>query len=550
MTASAFSFHSLRTAFVRLVCVVPLLASFAARAESVYGETPLQPAFPDHTLKLLPIIDKAGEAAGRASPVDPATPEQPFSWPQVVPAREGTLNVRYVGGFDPGLQPVQIELQPYSPTNLKINGFDPVTNGLVVTILKDTAGLLESLPFRVRARGVLGDEVYNIVFDFRKSASRLRATPYLTRSPGDYIKPGQTVRYTWTLATRSEKRPKVEAEFVGKTGAAKGLSTSVITEVLSLRVRPMVLGHYLLNVTPRDVRGEPARGPTSNGQVFQCAFGSENLAPVADGLASDSFTPAVGQTISVLPVVVDPETGKSSFDNQTFDFGDGTVVTGVSGRATHAYSTPGIYALRCTVADDAGLTATAEDHVIVGGDPADKFEFTYYKNLTYEEAGNGLPDEDKLTATFKGIGAKTGDRIIFVYNRNRFGRLSESDPSDTTDIVLKGGNSFSGSTNLARNVTVQGGSNSISITVAKAHFDRTGDPRFGRSDFKGIFKNQRIAVCVIPADGSAPRAQVYTGNVTLRLSGGGANRLNFLPEEFVQGSATTKEPDPRKQEIP
>jgi hypothetical protein len=530
---------------IRIVALLALLPATTLAADDGYGEVPLQPAFPDHTLKLLPV-----EAAGRASPTDPVAPELPFSWTQVVPVRESTTNVRQIGAFDPGLQPVQVELLPALPTSLNIVAFEPNNRSLFVTILKNTDGRTETLPFRVRARDMLNEELFNVVFDIRDINTRIRGTPFLSRSPGDFIRPGQTVRYTWTVTTRGEKRPKVEAEFVGKTGMAKGLSASTITEVLSLRVRPVVLGHYLLTVTPRDVRGEPARGPTSNGQVFRCAFGSENLAPVADGMSADTFTPAVGQSISVLPVAVDPETGRSLFDNQTFDFGDGTVLAGVSGRASHAYATPGIYALRCTLSDDAGLTATAEDHVIVGAEVAPKIAFNFLKNLPFEEAGIGPQDEDTLSATFKGITASGGDRIIFVYNRNRFGRLNETDPSDTADIILKPGGGFSGPTKLARNVNVRAGADSISITVGKAHFDRTGDPRFGRSDFKGIFKNQRIALCVIPADGSTPRVQLYTGNVTLKVAGGAANRLQFVPEEFVQGSATTKEPDPRKQEIP
>ena len=53
-----------------------------------------------------------------------------------------------------------------------------------------------------------------------------------------------------------------------------------ITEVLAIKVQPFVLGHYLMYVTPRDVIGEPARGTQSNGLVFRCAFGSENLPPL------------------------------------------------------------------------------------------------------------------------------------------------------------------------------------------------------------------------------------------------------------------------------
>ncbi|HYF51942.1 MAG TPA: PKD domain-containing protein [Planctomycetota bacterium] len=503
----------------------------------------LIPAFPNYALVI------PAEAAARENPILPEDPEIPFSWDQFVVTREGISFLRQIGAFDPGLQPSQVSLLPNSPVNVTVNGFESSTNLISITARPKTGGTLEVLPFKVAARGINSTGTWNLTVDIRNENTRVRGTPFLTRSPGDIIKPGQIVRYTWSFTGRGEKRPKSEAEFVGRTGPATGLRQSTITEVLSIRVQPIVLGHYLLTVTPRDVRGEPPRGSTSNGQVFRCAFGSDNLAPVADGMAADTFTPQVSQTITLSPVVVDPETGTSSFANQNFDFGDGTSALGVSGPVQHAYAAPGIYRVICTVADDQGLTATAEENVIVGATAPEKFKFSALKQIRPEESGIGVAEGDNITATFTGIGAKPGDRIVFVYNRNRFGRLFESDASDTADIILKPGG-FQGATKLARNVTVTAGANSITFTASRATLDRTGDPRFGRSDFKGIFKNQRIAIAVIPADGSAPRVSAYTGNVQIKVKGGDANRLNYVPEESLKVTNTTKEPDPRKQEIP
>jgi PKD repeat protein len=307
-----------------------------------------------------------------------------------------------------------------------------------------------------------------------------------------------------------------------------------------------VLGHYLLTVTPRDVRGEPPRGSTSNGQVFRCAFGSENLPPATDGFSADTFTPAVGQVVTMSPFAIDPETGRSVFDNQTYDFGDGTIVGGISGAATHAYAQPGIYRVRCTMMDDAGLAATAEDTIVVGATILPKLAFKFTKQIVPEEAGIGALADDNFAATFAGANAQPGDRIVFSFNRNRFGRMNASDGGDT-DIVLKGG--FSGPADGAKHVSVSGGKN-VSVSVSAVQLDRTGDPRFGRADLKGVFRNQRIAVCVVPASGAAPRVLLYTGNIELKVKGGAENRTVFVPEENVHGTATLKEPNPKKQEIP
>ena len=290
----------------------------------------------------------------------------------------------------------------------------------------------------MQARNLKNPALFNAIFDIRDENSRLRGQPGLNRSPGEFIKPGQIVRYRWTQTGLGEKRPKCEAEFTGRTGPATGLRASKVTEVLAIKVQPFVLGHYLLHVTPRDVIGEPARGTQSNGQVFRCAFGSENLPPATDGMKADTFTPATGQAITLAPFAIDPETGQDTYENQTYDFGDGTVASGVSGSTQHAYAQPGIYRVRCTVVDAAGLASTAEDNVVVGAQAIPIMPVTVRKEIVPEEGGWGALETDTLKATFKTAVARPGDRIVFAYNRNRFGRMSASDGSDT-DIVLKAG---------------------------------------------------------------------------------------------------------------
>jgi PKD repeat protein len=328
------------------------------------------------------------------------------------------------------------------------------------------------------------------------------------------------------------------------------LSESVITEVLAIKVMPLVLGHYLMTVTPRDVLGEPPRGSTSNGLVFRCAFGSQDLPPTTDGFAADDFTPAVGQTMTLQPVAVDPQTGRSTFDNELYDFGDGSVTGNANGTATHAYNAPGIYRVSCTLMGDSGLTATAEDNIIVGATDVPTLPFKYVKNIVPMEAGTGEVGIDELSFVFPTSSAQKGDRIVFCFNRNCFGQMYASAGYDT-DIILAPGGSWVGATKIAKSVSVAAVGSSLSVKVSLATLDRTGDPRLGCAETKGIFTNQRLAVCVVPADGSTPRVWLYTGNVTGLVkagvvpSGGG-----IISEDSIHGLSTNKPPDPRKLEIP
>jgi len=200
------------------------------------------------------------------------------------------------------------------------------------------------------------------------------------------------------------------------------------------------------------------------------------------------------------------------------------------------------------VSDWQGLSATAEDSLIVGATAIPKLQFVFKKNIPPEEGGIGVLHEDKLSCTFKNVNAQPGDRIIFLYNRNQFGRLNASDQADDADLVLKTNNTFSGAARLAKRVTLNAVGGNLCIVVSGARFDRTGDPRFNRAELRGVFQHQRIAVCIVPAAGT-PRVFAYLGNIEVQVKGGSPNHLIFIPEQSVAGKATLKQPDPKKQEV-
>ena len=524
-----------------------LLAALSAAFVSTAAD--LQPSFPNHALKL----DRPDVPAAIPRARDATYPDEdiPFVWDQVAVVRQSTATIHTFRGFDPQSQPVLIDVLPASPVNLNVTGFDGNVGLQSVTTLPKSAGTSDVFQFRAIARGISSD-LANFTYDIRDTTSNIRSAPLVARSSGSVIQPGQIVRYAWTNTSSSVRFPKCEAELSGRTGPAKGLVTSKITQVLAIKAQPFVLGHYLMLVTPREVRGQPALGSTGNGQVFLCAFGSVNLPPVTDGFSADTFLPQVNQSITLLPNAIDPETARNKFNNEIFEFGDGSVLSGVSGAATHAYAQPGIYRVRCTVADDQGLTATAEDSVIVGATSLPTIGFKVVKQIPPFEAGSGTIGDDTLSATFKdpsGQKAKPGDRIVFVFNRNQFGKTNASDNGDITDIILKAGGTFTGKTRLAKIFTVTaGGGGSITLGVSGGQLDRTGDPRLGRCELKGVFIQQRIAVAIIPADGSTPRALLYNGNLQCVIKGGNTTGGIFIAEEKLTATSTTKAPNPLKQE--
>ena len=527
-------------------CFTPALILFALAATIPARAAELSPSFPNHAIVAEP-TPESRQVKPRAADID-----TPFSWDQYAVVFEGQQTDKVFRGFDPdpNPQPVLINILPATPTHLKVLGFDGNLDIQSVQILPKQAGTTEVFQFQPMARNIVGD-ISNFIYDIRATNTKIRTIPAVTRSPGTFIKPGQIVRYTWTQTSTSERFAKCEAELTGRTGQATGLFNSTITSVLGVKTRPVVLGHYLMLVTPRDVRGQPPLGSTGNGVVFRCAFGSDNLPPVADGFFTDSFTPDVNQIVTLQPNVTDPETGQTTFDNQSYEFGDGSVAAGITGSTTHAYAAPGIYRMRCTVADDQGLQTTAEDSIVVGATILPKLTFQYVKEIPPEEAGDGLNNADSLTVTFRdpsGTKIVPGDRIVFTYNRNHFGRVSASDNADDVDIIIKPGGTFSGKTRIANNISIAVSGATLSIKVSQAQFDRTGDPRFGRCELKGIFKNQRIALAIIPADNSTPRALLYTGNMQGMVKNGASGRFFFVPETHIVGIATIKEPNPRLQE--
>ncbi|MEI6234593.1 MAG: PKD domain-containing protein [Planctomycetota bacterium] len=506
----------------------------------------LAPSFPNHAITLPPPT-LTPALSPRASDLD-----TPFSWDQTAVVYEGAKVDRIIRAYDPQFQTLTISMLPSTPTFLKIIGFDGNIGLLSAQVFTKQAGNTEVLQFQPESRGLTGNSA-NLIFDIRSLTARLRIAPAVARSPGEFIRPGQIVRYSWTATSNTERFPFCEAELSGRTGIAKGLSSSVITRTLGTKVQPSVLGHYLMLVTPRDVRGQPPLGTTGNGVVFRCVFGSDNLPPVTDGFSADTFVPAVNQIITLKPNATDPETGVTTFANQSFDFGDGSTATGITGSTTHAYTQPGLYRVRATVTDDQGLPATAEDTIIVGATVLPTLPVTYLKQIPPEEAGDGFNNSDSISATFKdpnGAVAVVGDRIVFAYNRNHFERVAanNSATTDTVNIVLGPGKTFSGRTVSGAHITVTASGPFVTVKITTAQFDRTGDPRLGRCDLKGVFKYQRIALAVFPGNNSTPRALVYAGNLQGRVRNGVASRFFQLPETQITGTSTTKDINPRIQE--
>ncbi len=475
----------------------------------------------------------------------------PFTWDQTAVVFEGSSSDRVFRGFDPLYSPITISVAPSTPTHLKIVGFDGNLGIQSVSILAKQGGTFETFQFQVSSRGFNSDPA-NFIYDIRAANTKVRGQPVVTRTAGNYIRPGQIVKYSWT-ATTQERFANCEAALSGRTGVAKGLSSSVITRVLATKVQPAVLGHYLMLVTPRDVRGQAPLGSDGNGVVFRCVFGSDNLPPVTDGFLADTFTPKVNQTVTLQPNATDPETGQTLFANEVFNFGDGSTATGISGSTTHAYAFPGLYRVKGTVVDTQGAAATAEDTIVVGALPAPTIALKYIKQIPPDEAGDGENNNDSLTVTFKdpsGLSAKVGDRIVFAFNRNHFEFVqnSSSDTIDSKPIILGAGKSFTGKTVAGAHVAVATAGSSITVTISAAQFDRTGDPRMGRCDLKGVFKNQRIGLSIIPADNTTPRAMLYSGNVLGKVKNGQSGHLVIVPETLIAGTSTTQQPNPRLQE--
>ncbi len=222
--------------------------------------------------------------------------------------------------------------------------------------------------------------------------------------------------------------------------------------------------------------------------------------------------------VTLKPNATDPQTGQTDFAAPDYDFGDGTLANdpiyttpNPNGTVTHRFTTPGIYRVKAniTVTPDVNTTVSsvAEDSIIAGATLMTKvLPFSFRKDIPPEEAGSGFNYMDTLKATFRDISpaphklrsaTELSSRTIAIITKKssrrrpirRSFRLCSKRvcpaPEKTPDGTI---------------IAVKGAGTSVSVTISRANFDRTGDPRFGRCELKGIFKNQRIAVAIIPAN--------------------------------------------------
>jgi hypothetical protein len=344
------------------------------------------------------------------------------------------------------------------------------------------------------------------------------------------------------------------------------------TTLQAFRFRPLVLGHYVGLVTPWDTEEPPLEqraGSTSNGAIVNCGFGSENLAPVTDGLLASSFTPSVGELLTgIAPNATDPETAldhTTGFSGSTIDFGDGTASTVFDGTTSHTYAEPGIYRAKCAIRDvpvpnapnpdiPPGPDGLAEDLFIVGATAASapgkgagsiRVACTLKKSIPPSEGGEGEPNTDKLKMVWAGVTAEAGDRLVFSLNRNRFGRMhTDADPAEgeiDDRIILDGRRRWSGVTPIAAQVTVAATRAGVKISVSGANLDRTADPRFGGAERNGEADGQRIALCVIPAAYPSEPIKTYlmrpSDPLKYRVRGGSYGGRGYDPEISISARA-------------
>ena len=289
------------------------------------------------------------------------------------------------------------------------------------------------------------------------------------------------------------------------------------------------------------------------------------------GLLASTFRPAAGETVTgIAPRATDPETGRdetTGFSQCRLDFGDGSPPGTFDGSVAHAFAEPGIYRAVCAIPDPPaasppappGPDGTARDLFVVGGTlvPAPgkgvtlpKVSCTLSKQTQPVEGGLGLPDKDSLAMVWSGLTAGPGDRIVFCYNRNRFGRM-HTDPApgagETDDrIVLDEHNRYAGVASNAKRVAVSASSAALRISVTGTNLDRTGDPRLGGAERKGDFTGQSVALCVIPALYPSAPIRVYYMDpadlMRLTLKGGSFKGILDDPEVSVSAKARRHAP--------
>jgi hypothetical protein len=103
--------------------------------------------------------------------------------------------------------------------------------------------------------------------------------------------------------------------------------------------------------------------------------------------------------------------------------------------------------------------------------------------------------------------------------------------------VLDARGRFAAVTADGTKLAVAAGVRGLAFSVAAAALDRTGDPRLGGVERKGDFEGQRLAVEIIPADGSPARVQRFTGKLRVRVKGGASAAGAFTTEEALNAVA-------------
>lgn len=535
------------------------------------------------------IASESGEGAAPRL-AGPAPDPPPFSWTQRYVFREGSSVSIGIQSFDPGgnlprvVRPLpavfeDFTLDPFNfdfGSNVAVLNWEKTLNLLQVSVPFGAVpfgspNFEDSQAFKVHVTGDSDEVLTNrVILDARPvtDPERLEPRPVLLRSGGLIVRPGDIVRFRWSKRG-AWKTPEFQFELTGKTLTATSLGIGQEQLVdQSVKVRPVLLGHYLALVRPWNSTREAfaqQRGSDSNAGVFLCAFGSENLAPVADNLAADGFTvnedkfPALGGSVTgITPVATDPETGSTvgaGLTPSSINFGDGTGDLAMGGTSIdHTFDEAGIFRAVCTIPDiastdpvlPAGPDGTADDLFVVGatevpakgkGSGEPNVTLKARKEVVFDEGGAGVIDKDTLTMVWKGTGyvPQPGDRIVCCFNRNRFGQMHTESGGD--DIILGPKNTFKGVLSNALSAAVSANTKQLKITIKNSNFDRTADPRLGGVALKGDFPAQAVAVAIVPADYPSSDILVFRMRdedlLRVKVKGGKTSGLNFEPEVTV-----------------
>lgn len=108
-----------------------------------------------------------------------------------------------------------------------------------------------------------------------------------------------------------------------------------------------------------------AKASMTNKMSNAASYSVVNLAPVVSVSASAPSGPAPSASVTATITASDSD---GSIASSTIDFGNGTVISGLTGTAT--YSTAGTYTITATVTDNAGATATSTTTVMVAANRA------------------------------------------------------------------------------------------------------------------------------------------------------------------------------------